>query len=148
MPTLSKLQTAERMQAAQAAAVDFSIPLQQRMSMLLAAENDSLMQTELDKSHPITTDKFTADELAALKAHLFDGGGVQDDTQLCIDFATALHDEDWDAVLNLIPHIIKCWLKQKGIVVPMKDGGGIITNGAGPTGTPILSQPGNVIPGE
>lgn len=110
-----------------------ALPLQQRMALLLSAENDDLAAAEAAKTHPITPAKFSTQELAGLKAYLLDGGGVRDDQQLCLGFVNALLDEDWPTVLQELPHIVKCWLKSKGIVVPTQPGQGVILNGAGPS---------------
>jgi len=114
------------------------LPVHERIQALLSAEHAALLQAEQAKSHPLTLDKFTAAELSDLKAHILDGGGVNDSKQLCVDFINALHDEAWAEFLRLLPHVIKSWIKEKGLVVPTKPGEGVMFSGTGPTREPLI----------
>ena len=134
---------AQQLQAAQLDAVKVlsAMPLRERIAFMAAVENESLAVAEAEKGHAITAEKFTAQELAELKAHLLDGGGVLDDSTLLKTFVCALLDEDWPTVCREIPHVIKCYLKLKGVVVhPAEPGGAVVINGAGQTGVPMFAQ--------
>jgi hypothetical protein len=123
---------------AAAAAVLNQLPIQQRIQLLLTAEYQSLLAAEQAKTQPLTATKFTPTELTALKAHLMDGGGVTDSRQLCTDFLNYLHDEKWTEFVQMMPHVIKAWMKEKGLVVPTKTGEGVMTTGAGPSHTSLI----------
>jgi len=123
------------------------LSVQERVGLLIAAENDELQETENAKTHPLTRDKFSPQECAELKAHFLDGGGVREDKELCKQFVAALLDEDWPTVFKHIPHVIKCYLKMKGIVVPTVPGEGVILTGVGPT-TPNLVNRNDPLPEE
>ena len=65
---------------------------ERRIAELDAADRHA---EERAKLHPLTADRFTAEELAGLRAHLLDGGGVADEAALKGVFLQALMDEDW-----------------------------------------------------
>ena len=66
----------------------------EREKILKDAENARLHEKETAKSHPLHHGKFSAEELQQLKAHMLDGGGVQDDEYLRRIVIQALLDED------------------------------------------------------
>ncbi len=116
---------------------------QEIAAVLHSAANSSQHKSEHAKAHPLQTVELTAEEVAALCAHLLDGGGVIDpdcevhgDRSLFGLWMQALHDKDWPAIRHLMPHIIKSWMKVKGHqhVFP---GGGRQTKGA-PSGVVFM----------
>jgi hypothetical protein len=130
---------AKKAQQADAARALLSIPAGERLAYLSAIENQDLHDAERAKSHPLQAAKFSQQELADLKAHLLDAGGVTDDAGLLQVFMRALLDDDFATVCQEIPHIVKAWMKARGAISSPAPGA-VLLNGFAPTPPPLVES--------
>lgn len=115
----------------------------ERLLLLAALDTQELHDAEKAKTHPLVQAKFTAGELAQLRSHLLDGGGVKDDGELRQMFVQAVIDGDWATVLREIPHVVKSWINQRGdVIAPAGNQGGVVMNGFGASPIPDAFKPG------
>jgi hypothetical protein len=87
--------------------------------ILIAAfrEHIAMLQTAEDaKPHALKQLALGAQAWANWKAHLLDGGGVIDDGQVQQTFLAALLGDDQPTVWRLLPHVVKSWMKHRGLV--------------------------------
>lgn len=81
------------------------------------AEQNAVADTaERAKTHALSKMVLPAAEWKDWKNHLLDGGGVDDDAALQKEFLSALLSDDQVTVWQDLPHIVKSWLKARGMV--------------------------------
>jgi len=95
--------------------------------------NQVHVQTQYDdesaKPHPLRTLVLMPEDWAAMKAHLLDGGGVQDDTLLHPDLLKAIQDDDQATVWPVLVHLAKAALKRSGMITPVPGSPGAVQFG-------------------
>lgn len=120
------------------------LPPDDAMALIAEVKNKDLFDAEAAKPLPQLASRFTAEELGLLKAHLLDGGGVEDDAELLAVVMQAVMDDDWDTVFREIPHVLKSWFKQRGAVTATPNG---VMYRFSPTGSaPVCAGLGNTVP--
>jgi hypothetical protein len=110
---------------------------QKQVAEMLAHEhNQMLHEREMAKTHPLQQLRLSDEEWGMLRAHMIDGGGVEDRHQSLHDgpslnklfWQSLVVDGDQAAFWDYLPHIIKSLAKAEGMVRPLANGG--VTFGA------------------
>lgn len=116
-----------------------TLPKAEQLRLLMAKHAETLAAKEAAKSHFFHTFRLSDKEWADFKAHMLDGGGLDDDADLALKVANAFYNDDQDTFWSELPHLIKAGWKRRGQFQQVP-GGGTIMNGVGPSVVPVLTR--------
>lgn len=116
MPTQKELRDAARLLTA-------NLPPQVAASLMSDEYNTRLKEEEDAKVHPMDTFTMSPQDWQAEKAHMMDGGGVVDDSDLAVEIMTAMNGDDQATFWPDLIHVYKSWAKTKGYMTGMPGGG-------------------------
>jgi hypothetical protein len=106
-----------------------------------------LHEAEDGKGHGLAAYRMAPADFAAFCAYLVDGGGVADDTTASLNNESllqilwqAIHDRNQVVFWKELPHLLKSWIKQRGLIVQLTGGGVMERNVNVPLPTPPKFQ--------